>query len=336
LDVVYFEVTNSCNLSCIHCYANAGRRSAELGIREIFKLVDKLYDLGVLEIVLTGGEPLMRKDIFSIMEYITRKNMDFSIFTNSLLLDKDKIRRLKELNPRMVAVSLESSKSAVHDRIRGNGSFAKAIKNIRALVKAKLPVRINITLFRDLNDSSEQIESSLNYLRDMGVKQIAIGGLVSYGRGRLISSLIPELSAAERLAEAYKTFKTRIGRKSAPAIMFNDSFPKREREFDKHSICGIGTYSCAIRPNGDLGLCPVLQAKTRANALRGDLKDMWLHLKDFRDFREKTVDDIAMCRVCNKRYECLGGCKASSYMHNGRFDSSDPWMCSLFGVKQKS
>lgn len=331
LDVVYLEITNLCNLSCIHCYANTNQKlKKELNTEEILRLIDRLSELGVLEIIVTGGEPFVRKDIFTILDYIKSKHMDFSLFTNGVLLDKNRAEKLKVLKPKIVAISVDSHIEHIHNHIRGSKSFLKTISNIEILVKEGLPVRTNTTLFNGINDGQQDIDNLVEYLTEKGIGQIVVGDLITYGRGTKLSALRPDLLIAKRVMSAFKNIKT-SQRRFIPSLKFNESFVG-EREKDKHSICGIGTFSCAIRSNGNIGFCPVLDPKDKANILEKDIKDIWLCSDIFEAFREKTVDEIEKCGNCSKLNECLGGCKARSYMYNEKFNSPDFWMCSSYDI----
>jgi radical SAM protein with 4Fe4S-binding SPASM domain len=339
LDIVYMEITHSCNLSCIHCYANSGENlGRDMDTKTILNIIDELSELGALEIVITGGEPLVRKDIFRIIQHIKRRKMDFSLFTNGTLLDKNKIERLKRLDPRIVAISLESTSPEAHNYVRGKNSFQRTMKNIKLLIKEKIPVRINTTIFKGLNDEQKQIENLIDNLTRIGVSQIVIGDLIKYGRGKKIKKFCPQLEVAKRITDAFKNkSKGFNGKKKAmPALKLTDTFSKKsDYGANNHSVCGIGTFSCVIKADGEVALCPVLTAKNHCggNMLEKELTDIWLKSEIFKPFRKTTVDDIARCKTCNKRYECLGGCKARSYMYNKRFDSPDFWMCSSFGKR---
>jgi len=331
LDVVYLVVTSACNLSCRHCYAGASNEPGrEMSTGEILSLIDRIADLGALEIVITGGEPLLRKDIFRIMRRIRMRCMDFILFTNGTLLDEAAVRKIGGLAPRMVAVSLESPGPRIHDSIRGKGSFSRAVRGIGMLQDSGVPVRINTTLFRGLNDGERQLESMLGYLKRRGIRHVALGGLITAGRGKELRNLQPRPEAAGRVAKAFKRFNAG-GKSPAQDLAYHDSFTSRsDARFDRHSMCGVGTFACAIRPDGTLSLCPVLSSDREESALEKDLHGLWLNSGAFRPFREKTVDDIAVCRDCERRHACLGGCKANANMYNGRFDSPDWWACGIF------
>lgn len=334
LDNVYIETTHLCNLSCIHCYNESGPGYCkELDTKAMFRLINSLAKLGVLEIVFTGGEPLVRKDIFELMKHAKEKNIEFSLFTNGTLLDEQRVRKLKRLGPKMVAVSLDSANPVAHDKIRGRGSFSKTMRGIRSLIRNGMPVRTNTTLFKGLNDSQTQIERLVRLLTRMGVKQVVIGNFLAYGRGRGQKELAPPLSVARRVKCTFVKV-LRKGKGETPALQFSDDFMEMEHRRSVGSICGIGTYSCMVRANGDVVLCPVLSGKEHraGNILEKDMKNIWSHSRVFAQFRTQGIGSIKKCRNCPQKNECFGGCKARSLMYNKKFNSPDLWACASYNL----
>jgi len=341
LDMVYIEVTNRCNLSCFHCYASANQNQIdEMDTKTIFRLIDELSELGVIEIIITGGEPLLRNDIFEIMQYIADKNISFVLFTNGVLLDENKIKRLKKLKVEMVAVSLDSSDPDVHNRVRGKDCFSKVIKNIDLMIKEGIPVRINVSLFKGINDTKKQIGDMIEFLANKNIPRIVMGNLITYGRGKKQKNFVPPVYVAKIVSNTFKekTKNFKASGKKMPVLAFTDEFKSgvANNEASLHSYCGVGTFACLIRPNGDVAPCPVFidNKYISGNVLNKSIKEIWLNSKVFNNiFRNHNVDDIPDCKVCSSKYSCLGGCKARSVMYNGKTDSPDLWMCSIHGLK---
>jgi radical SAM protein with 4Fe4S-binding SPASM domain len=336
LDTVYLEVTHSCNLYCFHCYNKAGRKlKDEMDKESIFALINDLADLGVMELVLTGGEPLVREDIFEIMRYVKSKNIDFCLFTNGVLLNKEKVKKLKILNPKYISISLDSHNPEIHNRIRGQNCFSKVIKNIDILIEEKIPVRINTTIFKGLNDGQDQIANLISFLLSKSISQIVIGGFMNYGRGKRYEHFIPSPKLAKRISKIFKNKTKTMKRKKQvlPKLKFSDvEILEKKENFIPRTICEIGTSSCVIQANGDVALCPVLVGKKycAGNIHERELKNIWINSKNFGHFRTHNVDNIHKCKKCSVKYTCLGGCKARSLMYNDGFDSPDPWMCSTY------
>jgi len=296
--------------------------------------MDRLADLGVLKIMITGGEPLVHKDVFKIMKYIKDKNMDFALFTNGILLNKNNIKKIKKFNPDVIAISIDSIKHNIHDKIRGQNCFKKTIENIDLLLDEKIPVRINTTIFRGLNDKQKDIESLIEFFIKKGVREIVIGDFIDYGRGKKHKKYIPSVNEARKIVKAFKNKTKHVKYKnSLPALKFSDSFKDDKTKLSlNNSICGIGTFMLAIKENGDIILCTVLDDKkyNAGNILKKDIKDIWLNSKIFKQLRDHSLNDVVKCRKCSNKYECLGGCKARALMYNKKFNSPDLWMCSVY------
>ena len=333
LDVVYLEVTDSCNLSCLYCYAEPNSKTRrKLKTGDIFDLIDELANFGVLKIIFTGGEPLLHKNIFEILRYTKEKKMGFTLFTNGTLLNKDTVMRLKDLNPQTIAVSLDSNRAEVHDMISGKKCFSRVVKGIELLNKAGISIRINSSILKGINDKAEDIEDAIAFFMRKGAIAIAIGTIMAYGEGRKNAHFILSSSKAEQIASIFqrkaKEYHSKRYEGEMPRLKLSDSFGANK--VTPYSKCGIGTFACYIKANGDVVLCPPLREKKyrAGNVLETKLDKIWLHSSVFDHFRTHTVEDIPECQDCSAKLNCVGGCKARALMYNGKFDSPDPWRCS--------
>jgi radical SAM protein with 4Fe4S-binding SPASM domain len=333
LDVVYLEVTDLCNLSCLHCYAKTNSETETIKTADVFNLIDDLAKIGILKIIFTGGEPLLREDIFEILHYTKSRKIGFTLFTNGTLLNKDTIMELKILNPEGVAVSLDSSRAEIHDMIRGRRCFSNIVKGVELLISEKIPVRINYTILKGINDTIEDIEDAITFFISMGVNDISIGPVMAYGKGRENQHFILSPSEWAQIASIVqgklKNYQLRYCQNKTPILRFSDSFA--DNKAIPYSICGIGTCACCIKANGDVVLCPVLREKNYCggNVLKEKIDNIWLYSDIFQQFRKNTVEDIPECQKCPAKLNCAGGCKARALMYNGRFNSPDPWRCSI-------
>ncbi len=332
LDTVYLEVTHACNAACIHCYTNAGERlSQELATKQFVDIIDRLADLGVLFINITGGEPFIRKDVFEIMEHVVDKSMCLNVFTNGILLDKNSIERLQRLNPECVAVSIDGATARTHDRIRGAACFEKVLENIRLLVDAKIRVRTNTCVY---TENVGEIGALVDLLQGMGVSQILLDTYIGVGRGSSHADLqLPPTVASDiTRVVAEKNKKLLNEGKKVPQLTFSEtpvSSESRSTGDKKYSYCGVGTCSCTIRPNGDMVLCPMLYEEkyVAGNVLKNPIEKLWVESPVFEPLRNHSVDDIKKCKTCEQKMSCAGGCKAKALFFNGTFCSRDLWMC---------
>ena len=180
--VVVWNVTRSCNLNCVHCYAHAVRKSQEdeLSKEEAFALLDDLAGFGVPVILFSGGEPLMRKDLLELATYAVDKGMRAVISTNGTLISPKKAKSLKEVGLSYVGVSLDGMES-VNDRFRGKtGAFQEAIAGIRNCQEVGLKVGLRFTMNRM---NAKEIPRIFDLLEEMDIPRVCFYHLVYAGRG---------------------------------------------------------------------------------------------------------------------------------------------------------
>mgnify|MGYP001108522809 CR=1 FL=1 len=192
--VVVWNVTQACNLNCIHCYARAVNHTNEKEITHDhgLALIDDLASFGVPVILFSGGEPLMRPDLVELARYAVRSGMRAVISTNGTLISKDKATELREIGLSYVGVSLDGMET-VNDRFRGKrGAFRDALKGIRNCQQAGLKVGLRFTINRM---NAAEIPAIFELLEKEGIPRVCFYHLVYAGRG---SDLVEEdLGASE-------------------------------------------------------------------------------------------------------------------------------------------
>jgi len=193
--VVVWNITRSCNLNCVHCYAHAVEisREKELSGVQARAVIDDLSKFGSPVILFSGGEPLLRPDLTDLAEYAVNKGMRAVVSTNGTLIDAQKAEALKEIGLSYVGVSLDGMEE-VNDRFRRKkGAFRDALKGIRNCQEAGLKVGLRFTMNRS---NIGEISSIFDLLEDMNIPRVCFYHLVYAGRG---SALIDQdLSHAER------------------------------------------------------------------------------------------------------------------------------------------
>lgn len=181
-----WEVTQACDLACVHCRACAQpkRNPLELSTEEGKRLIDQIADMRVPVFVLTGGDPIKRPDLLELIEYGTQVGVRVSLTPSATpLLTREVVRRLKEAGLARLAVSLDGSHKEVHDAFRGmSGSFDRTMEAIEWANEVGLPVQINTTFSRRNIDDFEQIAALLESKR---IALWSVFFLVPTGRGRL-------------------------------------------------------------------------------------------------------------------------------------------------------
>lgn len=180
--VVVWNMTRRCNLKCVHCYSNSAdiEYPDELTTEEGKKLIDDLAAFGSPVILFSGGEPLMRRDLFELAQYATDKKMRAVISTNGTLITKDIAARLQKIGLSYVGVSLDGLKKT-HDRFRGKkGAFAEAMEGIRNCRDAGIKVGIRFTVNKK---NLADVPDMFDLLRKEKIERLCFYHLVYAGRG---------------------------------------------------------------------------------------------------------------------------------------------------------
>lgn len=158
----HIDLTYRCNEKCIHCYHpfETYDFTNEMSTHEVKELIDIIYDAGVFHIVLSGGEALLRKDIFDIMDYISARGMMITLFTNGMLLSENTVLRISQYRVRLVSISLYSDIPESHDFITTiKGSYDRTMQGIKYLKKYKIPFELKCVMLSENIDRIESIQS---------------------------------------------------------------------------------------------------------------------------------------------------------------------------------
>jgi len=180
--VVVWNVTKACNLRCIHCYASADNRQAEneLTTEEGFRLLEDLAQFGCPVVLFSGGEPLVRPDIFDLIAYAVRLGLRAVLSTNGTLIDPACAKELKKFGLSYVGISLDGI-GEVHDRFRGTkGCFEKVVQAIENCQKEGLKVGLRFTINKF---NAEEIPKIFDFVEEMRIPRICFYHLVYAGRG---------------------------------------------------------------------------------------------------------------------------------------------------------
>ena len=321
---VTWEVTYSCNLSCIHCLSDSGaKRNNELNTEACLEVIDSMAAMKVFQFNIGGGEPFMRPDFLNLMDYAHQKGMVTCISTNGTLIDKDVARRLDNKLV-YIQVSLDGATPASNDIIRGRGSFDKALQALEHLRQRDIEVSINTVLTRhSINELDRLVELAASF----GAK-LRISRFRPSGRGKDSWALL-NLDREQLL-----TFSQWLGEHLA--VSTGDSFfsvSTEERRSLGLNMCGACKLTCCLSPTGQVYPCAFLQeAEFRAGKLPEDsFAAIWQDSPVFHSFRRL---EIKSCENCYRFDLCHGGCPAIAYHTQRKLGLPDPG-CLASCVKEK-
>jgi MoaA/NifB/PqqE/SkfB family radical SAM enzyme len=182
--VVFWNLTDRCNLSCTHCYSRSGpgrTSEGELSTTEAFGVIDDLADMGVPLILFTGGEPLMREDLFDLARHAEDRGLKMALSTNGTLIRPEVARRIKESGIEYAGISLDGAWADTHDRFRNSpGAFDQTIQAFAVCKEAGLRCGVRVTLTRK---NCHELGDLVDLALALGASRFCLYWLVPTGRG---------------------------------------------------------------------------------------------------------------------------------------------------------
>jgi len=309
--VMSWNITRECNMKCSHCYINATEKKLdnELTTQEAKKLMDQIFQVSRPLLILSGGEPLLRPDIFELISYGSKKGLKMGLGSNGSLIDDDVARKLKEAGIATVSISLDSNIPAQHDEFRGvAGAWEKAVQACKALRKNNVLVQVNTTLTQQ---NYNQIDDIMSLAESIGVENFHLFFLVPTGRGTKLTDISPE-KYEEMITKTFaKTANHKLNVRPSCAPQFMRI--AKEMGLDMRQWirgCIAGLYYCRIYPNGDVTPCPYLPIKL-GNIREKSFQEIWFNSRVFNALRDPNSLK-GKCGICEYRSLC-GGCRARAY-----------------------
>ncbi len=338
LRLVAWETTRNCNLACVHCRASAttGPHTGELNTDEAFRLLDQIADVGRAIVILTGGEPLLRKDIFEVAAYGSRKGLRMVMAPNGTLLTEEVAHRLVDCGIKRVSISLDGATAKVHDRFRKvEGAFEGALRGVEMARRAGLDFQINTTITKT---NLDQIPAIHQLAARLGAVAHHIFLLVPTGRGKyIVDSAIDAAEYEQTLNWFYdQRDKTSMELKATCAPHYYRILRQRARKegktvsFKTHGLdavtrgCLGGIGFCFVSHRGDVQPCGFLSVNC-GNVRQRSFADIWRNAEVFATLRD--YDKLkGKCGICEYKQVC-GGCRARAFEATGDFLSEEP-LCS--------
>lgn len=271
--------------------------------------MDQICQVSVPLLILSGGEPLLRPDIYELIKYGTKKGLKMGLGSNGSLITEATAKKLKEAGIATVSISIDSNIPEQHDEFRGvTGAWKKAVEACKALRKNNILVQVNTTLTQQ---NYNQIDDIMSLAESIGVENFHLFFLVPTGRGTKITDISPE-KYEEMITKTFaKTanHKLNVRPSCAPQFMrIAQGMGMDMRQWIRGCIAGL--YYCRIYPNGDVTPCPYLPIKL-GNIREKSFEDIWFNSKVFKNLREPNALK-GKCGACEYRTLC-GGCRARAY-----------------------
>ena len=369
---VVWNFTNRCNLNCLHCHQDSSPTSScpELTTPQAFKVIDNMSDAGVAILTFSGGEPLLRNDLFEAINRANNSGMLCTIASNGTRMSLSVAKKLAEAGIRRVEIGLDGARAETHDFLRNKpGSFEATVQGIRNCFAVGFDeLAVTMTLHsRNINE----LEETMSLAEKLGVTRFYLNRLIPAGRGIDVRHL--DVTPEEKIkalvtlySKFYKsivngsgmqcyargmTYYSRLGYERSGGKVFTVSealsgYEKMFQEkfgFEISGIvrrlargfggCSAGLTYAGLTASGDL--LPCVPAPIRlGNLLEEKLEEIWVHSELLNYVRNRRAL-VGSCKVC--RYGALcGGCRYTAYVTHGDWlgpDSSCPFGPSILNAK---
>jgi PqqA peptide cyclase len=320
------ELSYQCPLHCPYCSnpvdIGAGRYRSELETEHWTRAFGEAQRLGVLQLALTGGEPMLRRDLVELCAAARDADLYSSLITAGTLFTRERAEALKEAGLDHVQISIQSPNAQDNDRIAGNRSFAKKIAAAHLAKELDFPLTINCVLHRQ---NLDRIEEVLELALELGAQRLELANTQYYGWAVLNQeALLPSWEQLQRGEEAVQRFRERVG----PKLDILWVLPDYYEELPKPCMGGWGRTAMVVAPNGDVLPC---QAATTipglefANLRDHSLEWIWNESDAFTRFRG-TDWMPEPCRTCplDRQEVDWGGCRCQALRLVGDPTATDP------------
>lgn len=357
--VIVWNYTNRCNLSCLHCHQNSGEvDERELTTEEVFRVIEKLGEAGISILTFSGGEPLLRSDIFDAIERADDAGMLCTIASNGTLMKKRVVQKLKKAGVRRVEIGLDGCKAETHDFLRNTpGSFEATVQGIRNCAEVGFDeICATMTLHaKNVNELRDTIELA----ERLGVNRFYLNRRIPAGRGKDVIDLdVTNEQKIDALEYLYKkfydsvvhgegiqcysrgmTYYGRLGFERSDGMVFTVSealsgYSRMWREKFGSGIseivrkyasgfggCSAGITYTGLTAGGDLIPCVPAPIKL-GNLLEEDLENLWVN-NELLNYIRRRNELKGACGSCTYNLIC-GGCRYTAYIVNGDWLAADP------------
>ncbi len=345
---IAWEITRRCNLKCVHCRSSSEMEAKEhpdFSFDEATRVLDDIASYANPVMVLSGGEPLLRKDVFDIAKYGAGKGLRMCLATNGTLVTEEICTQIKDAGIKMVSLSLDGSTAAVHDNFRNQEGAFEGTLNAAALFKKHgIPFLINSSFTKR---NQEDIPKIYKLAKKIGATAWYMFMIVPTGRGEDIMDELVSMEDYEDVLEWHYDMEREeddilVRPTCAPSYYRivlqknkekGDDFKRRSLKFSTGGSkgCLAGQLICLVDVDGNVLPCSYFP-KSAGNIKEQSFKEIWEESKLFKDMRDFKAYK-GRCGACEYVNVC-GGCRARAYAMHGDYMAEEPF-CSHVPAKMK-
>jgi len=336
LDELYFYLTEGCNLACRHCWLAPrfdpdGTKTKHLSV-EMFELaIAQAKPLGLTGVKLTGGEPLLHRNILELLSIVRREKLSLTIETNGVLCTPQVAGEIAKSGKPVVSVSIDAVDAATHDRIRGvPGSLEAAKAGVRALVGAGISPQVIMSLMRS---NVSQVADMIRMAEGLGASSVKFNVVQPTARGERMHETGDVIEIAELIALGHKV-DMEMSRTTKLELSF--SYPMAFRPLSRIARNGRGRCGIlgilGVLASGHVALCGIGEQVPElvfGKLGQDKLEDIWANNPVLLSLRERLPSNLGgICGACLVRDSCLGSCVAQNY-YRSRDLLAPFWFCEL-------
>jgi radical SAM protein with 4Fe4S-binding SPASM domain len=339
--IVVWNLTRTCNLNCVHCYtcSTAQKYPGELTTEQCKSVLDDLADFKVPAVLFSGGEPLVREDVFELAAHARQRGLHVVLSTNGTLIDAPKARQLADLKFAYVGISLDSANPAVHDEFRGmKGAFERTLRGFHHCVDAGQKVGLRLTLTRH---TCQNLDAIFELIEREGIDRACFYHLCPAGRGKNLMTLTPEESrrAMDTIFERSGDLASRGKRVEILTVdnhcdgpylylrMRRENHPRAEQVLEMLRWNGGGRHSSGVGIGnidflGEVHADQFSMYRSFGNVKNRKFSEIWQDLSDpiMAGLKNRLPLLKGRCAGCRFKEVCGGALRARAEISTG-----DPW-----------
>lgn len=314
---VIWIMSGKCNLRCIHCYASRFLEAGELTLEEKLKLIGELAEYGISYVGLTGGEPLVNKDLEPCLREFYDYWIEYSVNTNAILINEEKAELLRRYDAYLF-VSIDGAHREIHEKIRGHGTWRKLMKGLDLIRKRGLPFSTVMALSKlNCTEAGAYVELA----ERLGAEAACMIPTMPVGRAR--SEITPRMDELIRALRSAEHAAKRIGYWISVWCYVPAKLTIDPRFVSTWADCRR-VKVVDVDPAGNLLLCDIMDLGF-SNVKKGFKTAIRQYFEAEEVKKVMTPKLREPCSSCELREICMGGCYARSYLAHGMFDGPDPY-----------
>ncbi|WP_297282139.1 radical SAM/SPASM domain-containing protein [uncultured Anaerococcus sp.] len=311
--VVTIELNTICNLKCEHCYIPSHTNEG-MDIETIKTLLNNLRELGTFELVFTGGEIFLRKDIYDILKYSRDLGFSIKLFTNVTLIDEEMAEKLSKLPISLISTSIYSLTDEIHDSItHKKGSLQMALQGIENIRKYNIPLEVKMIV---MNKNINSIKSLEQFCKEKDIKFVASPFVFPKSNGDIspINNRVNDKESLFTIVDSIDDIS-----KFNPAVHDDNDY-----------ICPNMRYSIGIECNGNVNPCNALFYSI-GNIYNESIKKIW-DSENLKAFQNMKFGDLKDCKGCANKSFCIR-CPGIAHSESGNYLKSYAFACSMAEVR---